>query len=245
MPHAFQNVGLLSVRNYTRTSGRGKSSWIFFLALMPITAFGLGTWQVQRLKWKKRLIESIDERLANDPIQFQGEMKNLDEFEYRKVIIRGQFIHGKEILVGPRIRDGKNGYFVITPLHEEHGSQILINRGWIAKEHADQASRAESLSRRETSIIGLLRKPVPKNWFTPKNRPDKSEFYYLDLEQFAQMTGSMSVLVERMADKPAVEAYADMLNGIPIPRSDQVDLRNAHLQYIVTWYALLLGFFLY
>ena len=38
------------------------------LLAMPIVAFGLGTWQVYRLQWKKGLIEQLNDRTMQEPI---------------------------------------------------------------------------------------------------------------------------------------------------------------------------------
>ena len=37
------------------------------LALIPLTAFALGSWQVQRLGWKTELIARYEDRLVRDP----------------------------------------------------------------------------------------------------------------------------------------------------------------------------------
>jgi surfeit locus 1 family protein len=35
---------------------------------IPLTAFGLGTWQVKRLKWKKGLIKDMENRTTMEPL---------------------------------------------------------------------------------------------------------------------------------------------------------------------------------
>jgi len=37
-------------------------------AIIPVTAFALGTWQVQRLDWKTKLIAKLEHRLTRDPL---------------------------------------------------------------------------------------------------------------------------------------------------------------------------------
>lgn len=95
------------------------------------------------------------------------------------------------------MRDGEQGYMVITPLEREGGSTILVNRGWISKNLADQKKRGKgSLPREEVVVEGMLRKPWPKNMFTPENRPDKWEFYFPDVKQMAELTGAQPVWIE-------------------------------------------------
>ena len=100
--------------------------------------------------------------------------------------------------MGPRMRDGEQGYIVVTPLEREgdEGAKILVNRGWISKKHADQRARRGGLPTEEVRVEGLLRQPWKKNMFTPVNRPDKGEFYFPDVAEMAALTGSQPVWVE-------------------------------------------------
>jgi len=41
---------------------------IAVLAVIPLTAFVLGSWQVQRLDWKTRLIAKFEDRLVRPPL---------------------------------------------------------------------------------------------------------------------------------------------------------------------------------
>lgn len=45
------------------------------LALCPIITFGLGTWQVQRLRWKVDLIENLEDRMSLDAIPLPRKVK--------------------------------------------------------------------------------------------------------------------------------------------------------------------------
>lgn len=100
------------------------------------------------------------------------------------------------------MRDGEQGYMVITPLERGDGSTVLVNRGWISKDMADQGKRRRargarlSLPEGEVVVEGMLRKPWKKNMFTPDNRPDKGEFYFPDVKQMAELTGAQPVWIE-------------------------------------------------
>lgn len=167
-------------------------------ALIPITAFALGTWQVQRLGWKTDLITKFEDRLIRDPLPLPPHIdpSAIHEFDYRRVLATGRLRHDQEMLIGPRMRDGQDGYMVITPLERENGTTILVNRGWIDKKHRDQRTRPDSLPKGQITVEGLLREPWKKNMFTPDNRPDKGEFYFPDVHQMAELTGSQPVWVE-------------------------------------------------
>ena len=125
----------------------------------------------------------------------------IHDFDYRRVYATGKFRHDQEMLIGPRMRDGTDGYMVITPLERENGTTILVNRGWIDKKHRAQGSRPDSLPRGEVTVEGLLREPWKKNMFTPENRPEKGEFYFPDVKQMAELTGAQPVWIEATQGK--------------------------------------------
>ncbi|KAJ6444032.1 surfeit locus 1 [Purpureocillium lavendulum] len=209
-------------------------------ALIPITAFALGTWQVQRLGWKNDLIAKFEDRLVRDPLPLPPSIDPaaIHDFDYRRVLATGRFRHDQEMLIGPRMRDGKDGYMVVTPLERDNGSTILVNRGWIAKGRRDQRTRPDSLPRGEVTVEGLLREPWKKNMFTPENRPEKGQFYFPDVQQMAALTGSQPVWVEATMEPEFMRMMDYEARGIPFGRAAEVNLRNNHAQYIFTWYGL-------
>lgn len=181
-------------------TGRKHGPGLIILAIIPITAFILGTWQVKRLEWKTDLIAKCEDRLVAPPLPLPPKIDPdaVPDFDYRRVTATGHFRHDQEMLVGPRMRDGEEGYMLITPLEREgEGTTVLVNRGWISKAKKERKDRPESLVQGEVTVEGLLREPWKKNMFTPDNRPDKSEFYFPDVYQMAALAGSQPIWVEQ------------------------------------------------
>lgn len=275
-----------------RSGGRRHGPGLIILALIPITAFALGTWQVFRLRWKTDLLAKCEDRLVRVPLPLnpqnvadavahsRGESSEglegggASDFDYRRIVAVGTFRHDQEMLVGPRVREGVAGYFVVTPLEivdaRQPGSEtetkttILVNRGWISREQRSQRARlrvAGALPRGLVRVEGMLRAPWKRNFFTPENRPDKSEFYFPDVEGMAKLTGSLPVWVEatmgefyfyilslwvsicygrpvnHRLEPDLLQVYDMEAKGIPIGKPAEVSLRNNHAQYIFTWYA--------
>jgi surfeit locus 1 family protein len=182
-------------------SRRSHGPGLIILALIPLTAFALGTWQVKRLQWKTDLIARLEDQLVREPLPLplRVDLASVPSFDHRRVVARGRWRHDQEMLIGPRMRDGKEGFIVVTPLErdEEGGSKILVSRGWIEKGMRDQRRRArESLPTGVVEVEGLLREPPKKNSFTPDNRPDKGEFYFPDVVEMAGLVGAEPVWVE-------------------------------------------------
>ncbi|KAI0019088.1 SURF1-domain-containing protein [Xylariomycetidae sp. FL0641] len=230
-------------------TGRRHNRWgLAFLALMPVTALGLGTWQVQRLGWKTSLIARLEDRLVQPPLPLPPRVDPdaVKDFDYRRVVARGRLRHDREMLVGPRMRDGEDGFMVVTPLERvaDDGSPatVLVNRGWISRKLRDQRARApEALPTGEVVVEGLLREPWKKNMFTPDNRPDKGEFYFPDVKEMAALADSQPIWVEQTMEPDLMQALEYENKGIPIGRPAEVNLRNNHAQYIFTWYGLALA----
>ncbi|KAK7417009.1 surf-like protein [Neonectria magnoliae] len=221
-------------------AGKRHGPGLIVLAIIPITAFILGSWQVQRLGWKSDLIAKFEDRLVRDPLPLPPTIDPdaIHDFDFRRVYAAGRFRHDQEMLVGPRMRDGTDGYMVITPLERDGGSTILVNRGWIDKKHRDRRSRPDGLPTGEVTVEGLLREPWKKNMFTPENRPERGDFYFPDVKQMAQLTGSQPVWVEATMEQEFMQMVDYEARGIPYGRAAEVNLRNNHAQYIFTWYAL-------
>ncbi|KAI2786653.1 Cytochrome oxidase assembly protein shy1 [Penicillium oxalicum] len=217
---------------------------LIILALIPIIAFGLGTWQVQRLDRKTKMIAKFEDRLIKPPLPLPPRVdpNAISDFDYRRVVATGRYRHDQEMLVGPRMNDGEDGFQVVTPLERGDGqSTILVNRGWISRKLMNQKDRPEGLPQGEVVVEGLLREPWKKNMFTPVNKPEEGKFYFPDIQQMADLTGSQPVWIEETMVPELVEIYDRIAKGRPVGRAAEVNLRNNHAQYIFTWYGLSLA----
>ncbi|OAA60567.1 cox1 assembly protein [Niveomyces insectorum RCEF 264] len=236
-------------------SGRRHGPGLIVLALIPITAFALGTWQVFRLRWKTDLLAKCEDRLVRAPLPLtpanvdaavahsggkaaaaaadaataaEGDTgnDNASDFDYRRVVAVGTFRHDQEMLLGPRVHDGHAGYFVVTPFE-------LAD--------PDAFGRPGTLPRGLVRVEGMLRAPWKRNTFTPQNRPEKGEFYFPDVAEMAALTGSLPVWVEATMEPDLLQVYDMEAKGVPIGKPAEVNLRNNHAQYIFTWYSLSLA----
>lgn len=227
-----------------RSGRKHKPIGLAILAAIPITAFFLGCWQVKRLGWKSELIAKFEDRLVRDPLPLplQIDPDAVKDFDYRRVVARGRYRHDREMLIGPRIHDGNDGFLVITPLErsDEAGRThtVLVCRGWIPKSKAQQSSRPQGLPLGDVQVEGLLREPWTKNYFTPDNTPSTNTWHFPDVAQMAEHVGSQAVWIEETMKPNLIESYRREEAGIPIGRPAEVNLRNNHVQYIFTWFSL-------
>ncbi|KAG4305989.1 hypothetical protein PORY_000899 [Pneumocystis oryctolagi] len=232
-----------SLRHLTYSTS-SQPSFIFkgllTLAAIPVITFGLGTWQYYRLQWKRNLIQNFEERLSKEPLKLTKDTNFFDlrELEYQRVSITGKFKHDEEILVGPLIFEGKNGYNVITPMEIDDGCSCLINRGWIPFDMADQSKRTEGLSNKKVTIQGLIRLPPKNNLFTPSNKPELKKYYHIDIKQMSESTRSQPIYIEQILEDDFIMAAFLATKGSPIGKIARLQIRNNHLEYMFTWYTL-------
>ncbi|KAJ7170082.1 SURF1 family-domain-containing protein [Mycena filopes] len=212
------------------------------LGFVPIFTFGLGTWQLQRLQWKVALIDELEEKLQLQPLSLPKRinLSVIPEFVFRKVFLKGKWDHDHSMLVGPRTREGVHGANVLTPLIREDGSTIIVDRGFISSDFDLQSMARDN---REVQCLGMLRTTQERNTFTPDNHPERGEWYWKDLEAMTEYAGGVNanvqpVLVEEIFEGHEGEASSRITKGIPVGRPPKVDLRNAHLSYVITWYTL-------
>ncbi|KAK4555228.1 surf-like protein [Recurvomyces mirabilis] len=209
-------------------SGRKHNRYgLALLASIPLISFGLGCWQVQRLTWKTDLVARFEDRLVRDPLPLppQIDPDMIHEFDYRRVYARGVFRHEGEMLIGPRLFDGEDGFLVVTPLDREGefrgfegNSTVLVNRGWISKEKAAQGKRREGLPRGDVVVQGLLREPWKKNSFTPENDPARNLWHFPDVYQMAEHVGSQPVWIEETMVADLLMSLDRKDKGVPIGR---------------------------
>src|SRR6201997_5450557 len=156
---------------------------------------GLGSWQIERLFWKRELIAQRQAALAAAPVTAPRSLEEARGLEFRHVTDEGVFLHNKEIFLGATSEAGRNGYQVLTPLRESGGRIVFVNRGFIPAELKDPAKRPDGQIAGPTRIQGLLRlAPAEKPaWFLPDNRADLNYWFWVDLPAMAAADGLENV----------------------------------------------------
>ncbi|CCD25883.2 cytochrome oxidase assembly protein SHY1 NDAI_0G01070 [Naumovozyma dairenensis CBS 421] len=283
--------------------GIGRKIALGLMIAMPVISFYLGTWQLRRLKWKTRLIATCETKLTYEPIplpkNFTVDM--CEDWEYRKVILKGEFLHDQEMFVGPRSKNGTKGYLLFTPfIRADTGEKVMIERGWIAEEKIPPENRTLhhlSLPQgKNVEVVCMVRPPKERGQFQwakeDKNSrlwqvadvwdmaktsgcapihfqaiydmkdhpitPEAPNNFAKQQEQLApfwkfwakkdignhiketQVTVASEKPLRKMNDDDTAEfnEFQFIKAGVPIGKKPTIDLRNAHLQYLVTWYGL-------
>jgi surfeit locus 1 family protein len=200
-----------------------------------IVLVSLGTWQVERLRWKEGLIAERTARLVA-PAELLPAEADWPAWEFRRVEVRGTLRHDLEQLFGASGHGGQVGHHVLTPLLRPDGSALLVDRGWVPADKAHPAARREGQVEGAVTITGIARYRGENtaNWFTPANQPGQGMWFSYDLPALEQALG--------LALLPVVVEADDRPNpgGLPVGGLTHIELTNNHLQYAITWYGLAL-----
>lgn len=200
-----------------------------------VILLSLGTWQVQRMEWKKNLLEHIRTHLSETPKMMPHEYDSPADYDFVRTVIRGTYMHDKEIAIGPRVYDGQSGYHIFVPLKRVSGPVVFVNRGWVPPDKLDPKTRLQGQIPGVVKVVGIMRLPPhEKPAFVPQNNPAANKWYWIDLPAMAKNAG-----IAPEGVLPLV-LYEDAQPEIVWPIGNQlnVNLPNNHLFYAIFWYCM-------
>ncbi len=186
----------------------------------------LGVWQLQRLDWKQGLLAARAERLAAAPVDLPAE-PDAARHDVLGVAVEGTYLPGDLMVLVSGTALG-TGYRVIAPFQMQDGRRILVDRGFITEDERG-IPRPGGAAR----LVGNLHWPDEADRFTPPPDAETGLWFARDVPAMAVALGTAPVLVvvreTSEADTPVT----------PLPL-DSAAIRNNHLQYAITWFALAL-----
>ncbi|KJH42591.1 SURF1 family protein [Dictyocaulus viviparus] len=235
---------------------------------VPVTTFCLGCWQIYRLQWKLNLIEKLKDQLNEPAVDFPlDNISKLNAMEYRKVRVTGEFLHDREFYISPRGRFdpgymeqgsgsvfsnniSSHGAHVITPFRLTNSEQhfcisslasalilqvkfflvILINRGWVPTSKTSPLSHQLSQPKGIVTLNAVVRKSETRPRFIKENVPEKGQWFYKNVYQMAKFHNTDPIYLEA--------TYDSTIHGGPIGGQTNINIRNDHLSYLLTWFSL-------
>jgi surfeit locus 1 family protein len=200
-----------------------------------VVLVSLGTWQVERLRWKEGLIAERMARLAASATTLPAQ-DDWPAWDFRRAEVRGMFRHDLEQLFGASTYDGELGHHVLTPLVRSDGAALVVDRGWVPADRAHPAARREGQIEGPVTVTGIARYRGhdQPGWFTPANQPEEAMWFSYDLPALEQALGlTLLPVVVDADDRPNP-------GGLPVGGMTRIALPNDHLQYAITWYGLAL-----
>jgi cytochrome oxidase assembly protein ShyY1 len=230
----------------TATAGRRRPGFGLFTLIMVALLVGLGLWQLQRRAEKHALIAALTERLAAEPGPLPSPGRwhavNPAADEFRRVGFRATYASAPDAMVyssGSAVRDDVSGpgTWAFLPARTDSGETIVINAGFVQNTMQDRGLQDRAVARLLTgepvTMTGYIRFPEPAGMLTPPENLTRRLWFTRDHLAMARSLGWGAV----------APFYVDLErpvppNGIPKPGPLDVHLKDDHLQYAITWFAL-------
>ena len=150
--------------------------------------------------------------------------------QVERITVHGEFLAGRTVLLDNKLRGGRPGYEVVTPLRLADGIHVLVNRGWVEagarREQLPEVKTPSGRMRIEGVLLTRLPQPL-KLGEEGKGRVRQR----LDLKAFAAETGlSLQSFV--------IEQHSGATDGLlrEWPRPDAGI--EKHESYALQWYSL-------
>jgi cytochrome oxidase assembly protein ShyY1 len=238
------------VPNGVSAPRRSVAGFAVFTLAMLVLFIGLGVWQLQRRVEKHVLIAALTERLAETPealppsAQWRALIPAADEF--RRVRLTATYAPLPDAMVyssGSAVRAdiGGPGTWAFLPARLPSGETVVINTGFVENTMQDRTQQDRVVSRLVTGapvmLTGYLRFPEQAGLLTPAENLAKRLWFTRDHLAMARELGW---------DKDGAKLapfYIDLElpmppSGFPKPGPLEVHLKDDHMQYAITWFAL-------
>ena len=188
----------------------------------------LGNWQARRAEAKRALGAELERSLKSPPADLSTVI-DAGSLIHKRVLARGRFVAERTVLLDNKLRRGRPGYEVVTPLalagSERH---VLVNRGWIAAPASRETLPDVRTPSGELTVVGIALERLP-HALQPGAAPTGKLRQNLDIGAFAAETGlRLQPLV--------IEQHSDTGDGLARewPRPDFGIER--HESYALQWY---------
>jgi len=236
----------------TATTGRqsGVAGFGFFTLVMVALFVVLGVWQLQRRVEKRALIAALTERLAASPGPLPQSSRwgvlTPERDEFRRVSFTATYASLPDAMVyssGSAVRDdiAGPGTWAFLPARLPDGETVVINAGFVQNTMQDRSQQDRAVARLIThepaSLTGYIRFPEAAGVMTPAENMARRLWFTRDHLAMAHALGWSE------GGRPVAPFYVDLEqpvppSGIPKPGALDVHLKDDHLQYAITWFAL-------
>jgi cytochrome oxidase assembly protein ShyY1 len=212
------------------------SRWLRMLAgaiLASTACVFLGIWQLHRFEHKHAGNDLITHNLAVAPVPPSRLLHvghGLDPADqWRRVRVTGRYDAAHQLLVRNRPVDGEYGYLVLTPLVQERGPALLVDRGFVpAGQTAARPDRMPVAPTGPVTVVARLRvSEAPAGGAAPP----RGQVTRIDVPAIAETL-----------PYPTYGGFAELVHQSPAPPRALISIRapqlsdGPHLAYMVQWW---------
>ncbi|WP_025915570.1 SURF1 family protein [Herminiimonas sp. CN] len=112
-----------------------------FVATLLLMAVGIaaGQWQTRRAAEKQAIAAQLAQRAASPLLLVDARPLRIDEVEYRRISVSGEFLPNWPVYLDNRPYQGVAGLYVLMPFRIAGSKMhVLIARGWLPRNPADR-----------------------------------------------------------------------------------------------------------
>ena len=221
----------------TRRAARSHPPWWATLAAVLLAAVfaGLGTWQLTRAGEKEEFLIGFDAGLSATPGPAPSGGPPTQASRFRPITATGRYDVAHQFLLDARLRDGRAGYEVLTPLRRA-GFAVLVNRGWVPADPDRSRLPDVTVGGEERTVTGLLDR-LPRAALAAGPAPEETggrwprRLLYPTAAEIAAALGYPVEDYQLLLDHRAADGFARQWR--PAVMSAQ-----QHVGYAVQWFAL-------
>ena len=207
-----------------------------FLILLVVPAFVLlSRWQLSRLDDRRYNNDLVTAHATQTPVPVDslmtagGDPSSVgDEQRWRPVTATGTYDAAGEVLVRKRPLDGRNGFWVVTPLVTTSGTVLAVNRGWI--EASGSASAVQAVPAPPAGEVTVVGRIQPSET-APEQPSDLPAGQVTDLDVALVAAGASTAYPGYVQLESSDPAQEEGLTPIPLPNLSD----GPHLSYAIQW----------
>ncbi|MFC7298568.1 SURF1 family protein [Herminiimonas aquatilis] len=211
--------------------------FIPFVAAAIAVAVGLSLaqWQTRRATEKIELAEKLQERQSAPPIRLGAALPDGEGLEFRRVLVKGEFLRGWPVYLDNRPNNGVAGFYLLMPFKIVGSDRyVLVARGWIPRNVSDRTKvpviatpdgviEIEGVARQSIGqVMQLGAVDAPRPHAIVQN---------LDIASFASSSklAMQPIFLEQLSD-----THDGLVRDWPLPSTGV----EKHRGYAFQWYAL-------
>jgi surfeit locus 1 family protein len=204
--------------------------WALAAAAAACVLFVLaGNWQARRAELKRALGAELERSLKSPPVALSPSA-DPRALVHKRVEVRGRFVPERSVLLDNKLRRGRAGYEVVTPLRLAGSDwHVLVNRGWIAAPPSRQNLPEVRAPSTEVTLDGVALERLPQA-LQPGVPSGGALRQNLDIGAFAAETGLrlLPLVIEQRS-----ELNDGLLREWPAPDFGV----ERHESYALQWYS--------
>lgn len=194
----------------------------------------LGFWQLGRADFKRDLAADYRRHAASGPtaVSSAGALNGLPRFA--PVSVTGRFMASRQIYLDNRIRQGRAGVHVFTPLALSDGGVVLVNRGWLPLTDRAAPLPPAPAPAGHVSLQGLVAEP-PATGIRLGEAPPSPDWPWLT--PYLTISDAERALGRRLSDRVILLAEGEA-HGFPRDWEPDTLTPRRHLGYAFQWFAM-------